>query len=89
MSGRIGADVPDEPESSDEWKAVSGLSQPSPEALQELTIKLLQENADLRRKLALAGDTRSFEYQGMKLIVSPDMPPIVWDGKELKILGAG
>jgi hypothetical protein len=73
----------------EDWKAVSGLSQPTFEQLQELTVRLMQENADLRRKLALAGDTRSFEYQGMKLIVSPDMPPIVWDGKELKILGAG
>lgn len=61
-------------------------SKPTYEQLQDLLMKTLNEVAELRRQLALRGDTCSVEYMGVRILVSPTAPPFVWNGVTISVL---
>jgi hypothetical protein len=75
-------------EEQNEWTDQVRTRQATYSEMQDWLVKTLDENTALRRQLDLRGDTSSFEFRGLKIIVSPTTPPFVWDGKTISVLDA-
>lgn len=64
---------------SEEWTGKPGMDRASYEDLETLCASLLDENASLKRKLAEAGGVKVIDFDGKRIFVHEDGPPIVWD----------
>lgn len=74
---------------SEEWIERTGISKPTYEQLEAFCVQLADENARLRRQLALADGVRSVQYDGVRVFITEDAPPIIWNGKEATVLEFG